>query len=80
MPAGGRTSRYAGRPCFRDDSSQVIRMPDSIEAFFESYCYNCLDADTAKADLNLEGLTREISDSADALNWQDILDQLNFFF
>jgi hypothetical protein len=35
------------------------------------------DTDTAKADLDLEGLTRSIVDVADAQNWQDILDQLN---
>ena len=51
--------------------------PKSIEPFFETYCYSCHDADTTKADLNLEDLTRSIADSADALNWQDILDQLN---
>jgi len=54
-----------------------VSVPDSIEPFFETYCYSCHDADTAKADLNLEDLTRKIADSADALNWQDILDQLN---
>ena len=59
----------------KDDKS--VDAPDSIEGFFESYCYDCHDAITAKADLNLEDLTRSIVDSADALNWQDILDQLN---
>ena len=54
-----------------------IPIPESIEPFFENHCYSCHDADTAKADLDLEGLTRSIVDSADALNWQDILDQLN---
>ena len=34
-----------------------IPTPDSIEPFFETYCYSCHDADTAKADLNLEDLT-----------------------
>ncbi len=66
-------------PCLAapTDGEQAISTPDSIEAFFEAYCYNCHDADTAKADLNLEDLTRSIADSADALHWQDILDQLN---
>ena len=54
-----------------------VSAPDSIELFFENYCYDCHDAATAKADLNLEDLSRSIVDSADALNWQDILDQLN---
>ena len=54
-----------------------VSTPNSIEPFFENYCYDCHDAVTAKADLNLEDLTRSIADSADALNWQDILDQLN---
>ena len=54
-----------------------VSAPDSIEPFFENYCYDCHDSLTAKADLDLEELTRSIVDSADALNWQDILDQLN---
>ncbi len=54
-----------------------VAIPASIEPFFETHCYDCHDSDTAKADLNLEGLTRSIVDSADALHWQDILDQLN---
>ena len=56
--------------------AQVI-LPKSIEPFFENYCFDCHDADTAKADLDLEGLSRSIVDVADAENWQDILDQLN---
>lgn len=52
-------------------------LPGSIEPFFESYCYTCHDAGTAKADLNLEDLTRSIANETDALNWQDILDRLN---
>lgn len=54
-----------------------VAAPDSIEPFFENYCYDCHDSLTAKADLDLEEMTRSIVDSADALNWQDILDQLN---
>ncbi|NRB76755.1 MAG: DUF1592 domain-containing protein [Verrucomicrobiales bacterium] len=54
-----------------------VSTPNSIEPFFENYCYDCHDSLTAKADLDLEELTRSIVDSADALNWQDILDQLN---
>jgi len=52
-------------------------VPGSIEPFFETHCYDCHDADNAKADLNLKALSRNIGDSADALNWQDILDKLN---
>jgi len=54
-----------------------VSTPKSVELFFESYCYDCHDADTTKGDLDLEALTRKIADSADALNWQDILDKLN---
>lgn len=56
---------------------KAIQVPESLEPFFQSYCYGCHDADTAKADLNLEGLSRFIVDGADAENWKDILDQLN---
>ena len=54
-----------------------VLLPKSIETFFENYCFDCHDADTAKADLDLESLTRSIVNVADAENWQDILDQLN---
>ena len=54
-----------------------VSTPKSVEPFFKSYCYDCHDADTTKGDLDLEALTRNIADSADALNWQDILDKLN---
>ena len=54
-----------------------VSVPKSIEPIFETHCYDCHDAATAKADLNLEDLTRTIADGADALHWQDILDQLN---
>ena len=59
------------------DAKPEVSIPQSIEPFFENYCFDCHDADTAKADLNLEGMTRSIADVADAQNWQDILDQLN---
>ncbi|MCH2209362.1 MAG: DUF1592 domain-containing protein [Lentisphaerales bacterium] len=54
-----------------------LTIPSSIEPFFEKYCYNCHDADTEKGDLNLEALTRKISNATDAAHWQDILDQMN---
>ena len=54
-----------------------MSIPDSIEPFFETYCFDCHDSDTAKADLDLESLTRSITNGTDALHWQDILDQLN---
>lgn len=54
-----------------------VLIPERIEPFLETHCYNCHDADTAKADLNLEDLTRSITNSTVALHWQEILDQLN---
>ena len=62
---------------FKADAMPEVAIPKSIEPFFENYCFDCHDTDTAKADLDLEGLTRSIVDVADAQNWQDILDQLN---
>lgn len=66
-------------PCLAESEAapQAVSAPDYIEGFFENYCYDCHDSITAKADLNIEDLPRSIVDSADALNWQDILDQLN---
>jgi hypothetical protein len=63
--------------CFQADAKSEVSIPNSIEPFFENYCFDCHDTDTSKADLDLEGLTRSIVDVADAQNWQDILDQLN---
>ena len=76
---GGIAVVLAVAPCLAEPEGtpQAASAPDSIETFFENYCYDCHDAITAKADLNLEDLTRSIADGADALNWQDILDQLN---
>ena len=62
---------------FQADAKPLVSIPKSIEPFFENHCFDCHDTDTAKADLDLEGLTRSIVDVADAQNWQDILDQLN---
>jgi hypothetical protein len=52
-------------------------IPKSIEPFFNKYCYSCHDADTEKGDLNLQGLTRKITNVTDAEHWQDILDNIN---
>ena len=57
--------------------AEGVPIPKSIENFFETHCYDCHDEATSKGDLNLEGLTRSITNNTDALNWQDILDQLN---
>ena len=62
---------------FQAEAKHEVVIPKSIEPFFENYCFDCHNSDTAKADLDLEGLTRSIVDVADAQNWQDILDQLN---
>ena len=62
---------------FQANAKPEVAIPKSIEPFFENYCFDCHDTDTAKAGLDLEGLTRSIVDVADAQNWQDILDQLN---
>ena len=43
-----------------------VLIPKSIETFFENYCFDCHDAATAKADLDLESLNRSIVDVADA--------------
>lgn len=67
-----RSGSDAGVP-----TAKRVSTPKSVEPFFKSYCYDCHDADTTKGDLDLEALTRNIVDSADALNWQDILDKLN---
>jgi hypothetical protein len=43
----------------------------------KKHCYRCHGVETQEADLSLHDLTRVVSDSADAINWQDILDKLN---
>ena len=52
-------------------------IPSSVEPFFEQYCYSCHDEFSEKGDLNLEDMSRKITNTTDAQHWQDILDQLN---
>ena len=52
-------------------------IPRSVEPFFKQYCYSCHDEFSAKGDLNLEGMSRKITNTTDAQHWQDILDQMN---
>ena len=54
-----------------------VKVPSSLEPFFENYCYSCHDEFSEKGDLNLEDLSRNISNTTDAQHWQDILDQMN---
>ena len=54
-----------------------IPAPKSIEVFFKQHCYRCHGTKNQQADLSLHDMTRVISNSADALHWQDILDKLN---
>jgi hypothetical protein len=58
-------------------ASAGIEVPESIRSFMNTHCYRCHGAKTQEADLSLHDMTRAIRDSADALNWQDILDKLN---
>ena len=43
----------------------------------KKHCYRCHGTETQEAELALHDMERVIKDSADALNWQDILDKLN---
>ncbi len=54
-----------------------VQVPKSLEPFFENYCYNCHDPESEKGDLNLQDLSRKITNATDAEHWQDILDQMN---
>ena len=54
---------------------QGVAAPKSIGPFLKKHCYRCHGTDTHEADLALHDMTRVIRDSADALNWQDILDK-----
>ncbi len=58
-------------------ASAEVAIPESIGSFMKTHCYRCHGAETQEADLSLRDMTRVIGDSADALNWQDILDKLN---
>ncbi len=54
-----------------------VDLPKSIDVFMKKHCYRCHGTETQEAELALHGMERVIKDSADALNWQDILDKLN---
>ena len=58
-------------------TSAEVAIPESIGSFMKTHCYRCHGAETQEADLSLHDMARVIGDSADALNWQDILDKLN---
>ena len=52
-------------------------MPESLETFFDNYCYSCHDDFSEKGDFNLEDLTRTINHEAEAEHWQNVVDILN---
>lgn len=52
-------------------------IPESIGTFLKKHCYQCHGVENQEADLSLQKMTRNIHDTADATNWQDILDKLN---
>ncbi|MEC9149099.1 MAG: DUF1587 domain-containing protein [Planctomycetota bacterium] len=54
-----------------------VDLPKSIDVFMKKHCYRCHGTETQEAELALHDMERVIKDSADALNWQDILDKLN---
>ncbi|MCP4885238.1 MAG: DUF1592 domain-containing protein, partial [Planctomycetaceae bacterium] len=58
-------------------ASAEVAVPESIGTFLKKHCYRCHGAEAQEADLSLHDMARVIGDSADALNWQDILDKLN---
>ena len=74
---GAKPTPSNGAPAANAPKPEGVAVAKSIDGFFEAYCYNCHDADTMKADLDLEGLGRSIANPTDAQHWQDILDQLN---
>jgi len=58
-------------------ASAQVELPESIGPFLKNHCYRCHGAENQEADLALHDMARIIRDSADAINWQDILDKLN---
>ncbi|MEC9117491.1 MAG: DUF1587 domain-containing protein [Planctomycetota bacterium] len=54
-----------------------VDLPKSIDVFMKKHCYRCHGTETQEAELALHDMERVVKDSADALNWQDILDKLN---
>ena len=62
---------------FPSVTSAEVAIPESIGPFMKKHCYRCHGEETQEADLSLHDMKRAIGDSADALNWQDILDKLN---
>ena len=54
-----------------------VKMPESLETFFDNYCYSCHDDFSEKGDFNLEDLTRTINHEAEAEHWQNVVDILN---
>ena len=58
-------------------TSAEVAIPESIGTFLKKHCYRCHGVEAQEADLSLHDMRVVIGDSADAINWQDILDKLN---
>ncbi|MEO1991682.1 MAG: c-type cytochrome domain-containing protein, partial [Pirellulales bacterium] len=61
----------------RSSARADVVIPESVGVFLKTHCYRCHGPETQEADLSLHDITLTIVDSADAVNWQDILDRLN---
>ena len=53
-----------------------IKIPESLESFFDNYCYSCHDDFSEKGDFNLEDLTRTINHEAESY-CKNVVDILN---
>ena len=61
----------------RKSSDSVQLNPRVLTGFFQKHCMNCHGEKKQKGDLRLDTLSRELSTSAAAERWQEVLDALN---
>ena len=52
------------------------KLPAAVESFLETHCLDCHDANVAKADLNLEGLSRDLADGKTWDAWIRLFDRV----
>ena len=62
---------------FLPQTASCGEWPAGLRSFLEKNCYECHDADSAKGDLNLEGLSTDLADGNRMRLWTTVHDRLS---
>ncbi|MFT5467776.1 MAG: hypothetical protein ACI8UO_002883 [Verrucomicrobiales bacterium] len=64
-------------PVFASANDTTPELPEKHFAFLEKYCFECHDALTEKAKVNLEDIAFQVTTIAEAELWQKVLNSMN---